>query len=571
MWRIPLVRSHRDFVILKGMGASRGTASGPARIIFNIQELDKIQSGDVLVAPMTNPDMVVAMAKAVAVITDVGGMTCHAAIISRELGIPCVVGTQKATQILKDGMFVCVNGTKGVVSQVSAKEMGKLRVQAPLKKEIKIFGTEVESVCFKMNRNRPLWSEGWNMPWSEVDTNKEYKWIPPRPEVPTTPLTVSMIMPGVERIPYALGLDTGPLYTALYGCVLHVRLDKIREIMALIADKLITKDEDFVGFFKKNLYEAYADLDKASEDLSVNTKTLENMSSDRIIETFKNWWKVHQKFFSLTFLIQSMGDDIIWPHVHEMLMEKLEDVSTVLDYISILTLPTAEVTSIRFFNKMTELLYFAPPSIRSSIFSNTKVNEIISAASKTKEGNEWLGRFHEFVIKWGWMRDRDPYFEPLNNPSRMLKYIRSYASPDMKPSQLEENNIKFQRCVQDIRGFMPEDFIWFVEMGRFLHMERDVHHHLWLKNTIGPRAIFLELGRRLTENGLFYDPKDVFFVFVPEMLELCSETTSAERKRSIVEKVPNRMVANTFVSKIRYHNRPGYNPGAIPQRDNEYY
>ncbi len=102
-------------VILKGGGASVGSASGPVKIIHSPSEIDQILKGDILVTEMTTPDYVPAMKRAAAIITDTGGRTCHAAIVSRELGIPCVVGTKTATTSLKIGQIVTVNGTHGLV------------------------------------------------------------------------------------------------------------------------------------------------------------------------------------------------------------------------------------------------------------------------------------------------------------------------------------------------------------------------------------------------------------------------------------------------------------------------
>jgi len=102
-------------VLLKGAAASLGVASGPVKIIHKPTEIDKIEKGDILVTEMTTPDYVPAMKKASAIVTDVGGRTCHAAIVSRELGIPCVVGTGTATSTLKTGQVVTVDGAKGMV------------------------------------------------------------------------------------------------------------------------------------------------------------------------------------------------------------------------------------------------------------------------------------------------------------------------------------------------------------------------------------------------------------------------------------------------------------------------
>ena len=102
-------------VIVKGLGASPGTASGKVKIILDIDELDKIKDGDIMVTTMTTPDMVPAMRRASGIITDEGGVTCHASIISRELGIPCVVGTGSATTTLEENVGVTLDGKKGLV------------------------------------------------------------------------------------------------------------------------------------------------------------------------------------------------------------------------------------------------------------------------------------------------------------------------------------------------------------------------------------------------------------------------------------------------------------------------
>ena len=101
--------------ILVGTGASPGIASGKVIILHGAREISKVSHGDVLVAPQTNPDYVPAMKKVVAIVTEQGGRTSHAAIVSRELGLPCVVGAEKATKILKNNLVVTVNGGTGEV------------------------------------------------------------------------------------------------------------------------------------------------------------------------------------------------------------------------------------------------------------------------------------------------------------------------------------------------------------------------------------------------------------------------------------------------------------------------
>ena len=102
-------------VLFTGLGAAPGGATGIVRLIASGRELDKVKQGDIMVTKMTMPDMVPGMKRAGAIVTDEGGMACHAAIVSRELGCPAVVGTKKATTVLKEGMEITVDGSKGIV------------------------------------------------------------------------------------------------------------------------------------------------------------------------------------------------------------------------------------------------------------------------------------------------------------------------------------------------------------------------------------------------------------------------------------------------------------------------
>lgn len=104
-------------VLVKGLPASPGVAYGKARIILDIKDpkAREFQKGDILVTKMTDPDWVPLMKIAGAIVTDEGGMTSHAAIVSRELGIPAVVGSREATKVISDGQLITVDGTRGIV------------------------------------------------------------------------------------------------------------------------------------------------------------------------------------------------------------------------------------------------------------------------------------------------------------------------------------------------------------------------------------------------------------------------------------------------------------------------
>lgn len=100
---------------LRGMAASLGTVRGKVKVCTTLESLGNVKEGDILVASMTRPEYLPAMKKAAAFVTDEGGITCHAAIVAREMGKPCVIGTKVATKVLKDGDMVEVKGNHGVV------------------------------------------------------------------------------------------------------------------------------------------------------------------------------------------------------------------------------------------------------------------------------------------------------------------------------------------------------------------------------------------------------------------------------------------------------------------------
>ena len=132
----PVTPADQGAVLVQGLAASAGRASGVVRVLQTPDEGHRLQAGEVLVAPMTSPDWVPTMRRAAAVVTDGGGMTCHAAIVSRELGVPAVVGARTATTVLRDGELVTVDGAQGLVTEgaeapvVAVSEPGSSRVES---------------------------------------------------------------------------------------------------------------------------------------------------------------------------------------------------------------------------------------------------------------------------------------------------------------------------------------------------------------------------------------------------------------------------------------------------------
>ena len=128
-------------VLLSGAPASPGIASGPVKIVQDAARIDEVESGDILVAEMTTPDFVPAMKRAVAIVTDRGGRTAHAAIVSRELGIPCIVGAERATTTLTDGQIITVDGSEGKIyeGKIAIKEEVTTAPREKIKTRTKLY------------------------------------------------------------------------------------------------------------------------------------------------------------------------------------------------------------------------------------------------------------------------------------------------------------------------------------------------------------------------------------------------------------------------------------------------
>ncbi|MFN4046071.1 MAG: pyruvate, water dikinase, partial [Acidilobaceae archaeon] len=147
-------------VLVKGVAASPGVAHGRVKVALSVEEAArKMEKGDVLVTKMTDPDWVPYMKLATAIVTDEGGMTAHAAIVSRELGIPAVVGTGNATKVLKDGMEVTVDGSRGVVyyGVVGEAKPQVAPAQAPVgvPAELLVYSHPVTATKIYMNLGEP--------------------------------------------------------------------------------------------------------------------------------------------------------------------------------------------------------------------------------------------------------------------------------------------------------------------------------------------------------------------------------------------------------------------------------
>ncbi|MGO3752228.1 MAG: phosphoenolpyruvate synthase [Peptoniphilaceae bacterium] len=162
-------------MLVKGLPASPGIGRGKVRLIKDISEINLVQDGDILVTEMTNPDMVPAMRKAAGVVTDEGGRTCHAAIVSRELQIPCIVGSKNATKVLKDGLQVTVDSTRGIVYEGDVLKEGKKEETKESSSQTNLPSNLLESI---RSMSAPITATKIYMNLGEPELIEKYKYLP---------------------------------------------------------------------------------------------------------------------------------------------------------------------------------------------------------------------------------------------------------------------------------------------------------------------------------------------------------------------------------------------------------
>ncbi|MGB8780408.1 MAG: PEP-utilizing enzyme [Candidatus Bathyarchaeia archaeon] len=542
--------------IITGIPASGGSAEGRVRIVFSNADLKKVERGDIIVARMTNPDMVLAMGKCSAIITDSGGLTCHAAVISRERAIPCVTGTQNATILLKDGMLVKVDGTNGQVHILEGLLSTENKNDALTR--FTIFGNSVPVFAQKVFLTLPL-CERIDYAWKAPDKEKEYQWITPRPEIYGSFVQRSLIGGGIERVPHALGFeDLSPLYVRYHQNVC-IEFQTTSRLLKRLSQKFIQNDSLYWGWFLHRLQEVYESFDKATARFE-SVLTSEQAVSPELVEHFISWWAVHNEFFSHTYLIQSMGDDIVGPRLRELVAKACRDNATVADCMSILLRPVDVkeiVISNRFAIETSRLLESASEEIKDQIFSAQDERTIMGSIAKIPDGRDWLERLQNHTNNWWWIRTRDPYFDPISNAIGMLSAIRKSDHETKEHVSLKENKLKFGQTVDFVEGKLGvsdnESFTFTLNAARKLSQERDNHHHHWIRNLSIIRPFFTLAGKQFTSSKLIHE-KDIYFLTLPEIIDLIRNPNEF-KKEVLMTKVEKRMAHYSYVARLGLHRQ----------------
>lgn len=588
-------------ILAKGLPASSGIGIGKTRLIFNIDDAISVKNGDVIVSPMTNPDMVPYMSRAAGIVTDVGGMICHTAIVAREMGIPCVVGTGNATSNIPSETQATIDGDTGIVYKGSHSNLNKKRktewfslvvekaksafgqynsesqLSILSKKESvdvgpklidlehsskldstqKFFGHEPELVWMSYPyppRMGPWWQENWQHEWTHPQ-EAEVFWGNVRPEVINTPLTKSLIVQGVESIPFVFQIgEIGPLYTKWRKCRIHIPLDELDKVRMSLAKRLVNDQKYFLNYINL-LHEVYTEWNAATLEVRTRLGSTRDFSVQYLIDRFKYLWKIHERFFALCFLIQTIGDDVVWPAISRMNIFIFKR----------LGLQNPEAAA----NHLTRTLASPPYQTLSSKYLDSLRNlynlqRELSDEANGKDRVEWESAVNRHLAAWGWMRDRDLLYNPLDSKEEVenvLKGFKESFQSQVDAGTWEKSLEVISSCLEPHKS--RKIYLHMINLGVKLHMEREDHHVIWVQNVHVMRQIILRLARHLKKAGYIHREEDVFFLQIPEVLSLFENPS--KKIRSVAELIPNRRLA--FLMETRHTKDTTSNTSPEPEED----
>ena len=255
-----------------------------------------------------------------------------------------------------------------------------------------------------------------------------------------------------------------------------------------------------------------------------------------------------------------MGDDIVGPHLCELIKKACKDNATVADCMSVLLKPIDRdeiVISNQFAIETASLLESASKEIKDQIFSTQDEKTTLDSIAKIPNGLDWLERLQRHTNNWWWIRTRDPYFDPISNATGMLSAIRKSDNRRCENIPFEENKHKFGQTVEFIENKLDvsdkESFRFLVNAARKLSQERDNHHNYWIRNLSVIRPFFILTGKQFTSSKLVHE-KDIFFLTLPEIIALIRNPNEF-KKEVLMIKVEKRMAHYSYATRLTLHRQ----------------
>jgi len=471
------------------------------------------------------------------------------------------------------GLEIAGAGDRGVATAVP---LGAVRVAAPAPADAvekddpgAVFGTR--PAC----RRAPMPDPDGRQPYFDhlpalraahencrASGSAEYEWLDPRPEVVITPMLKSVVLPGMETVPRALGFaDVQPMHAQWIECRFHFRADTFGAVLMRLQQA--TWDEAFLAGMLQRTRSSYQRLACAAAVFPQTDGEWRAASDAELCETVALWWRAVVDFFGVSFFIQAQGDDFTYPAVAAIVEANQEAAARAgfdgLPGVADLTAPTASVLTAEYVADLTAV---------KRVLEECGCDDERRARAAFAAGDAKLSAaVREHLERWFWMRERDPYFEPYDRPEAVIE--KALAVQHAPPPDYAANAVRARLALSlhcDLAGVeAASKLAYAVGYGHHLALERENHHIVWLQSSYPFRRLCLEWERRLGEHTELR-PKDVFFFELPELLDAV-QRLPAPVADDTLELVRNRRLAYHQEARLQ----DGDAGGGVPRRVADYY
>jgi phosphohistidine swiveling domain-containing protein len=437
---------------------------------------------------------------------------------------------------------------------VTLSSMEKARMAAY--RSIRFFGHQPQSAVTAMPQSS--WREKWwhHLPeygryhheyWQEQAPVLE-EWMNVRPELVFTPLLKSLVQPGFEMVPRVMGFkDLGPMHVKWITCRYYFRSKRYLDVWRAVVDG--TWDETYMADLMRRSRRSYQAIGEVASIFPSTDEEVRSLTGEQIVALITAWWPRWIELFALTWFIQAQGDDIIYPFIEETVEHdhaRLGSPPEGLEWpgTSEFILPTTPVMSGEY---MASVGYLRDLLLRADL---TTVDAVLEELALAPDGPLHQA-LDEHLRRWGWMRDRDLFFEPWDTPERVIETVLRTEPHAVSPYEenLRRNLLSLGFHFQIAHGSGRS--LGLLHAGRFLHdlnVERENHHVLWLKYSYPVRRLALEVERRLIEGGSL-EPGEIFFLVMPEVLDAAA-SLPAPLPRDLLARVRNRRRAFLQEAKL---------------------
>ncbi len=440
---------------IRGTSACGGKAKGRVKIVLSLKDFGKFQEGNVLVTSMTRPEFVPLMKKASAVITDEGGVTCHAAIVSRELGLPCIIGTKNATRKLKDNDFIDIDADKGVARLIRNDKNSRLKL---------IF---------------------------DRDRMYLYPWV----------LAEQCLTDDIEKI-FGKKIDKTLLEFRNSHLYSYLNISQFNEIGEFLFNK-VRKDRKFYKIIEKNILSTGKDLMSFCDKINrLNYSELSNRKLSEIYNSYSKKIKTMRMWGWVPPLIDGIEISFLSDYLQERLrqfMKSIRKEDRTAEYYSILSssekmseIQIEEIARLKLIQKINTI----DPNLIKLLKTDDK-----KAQARIKDNQKVFNAIKKHAKKFNWLTYA--YVGPTMSEADTLRLIedslKQKNSIEKQISDIKNHHIKLGYKKREIleKIKLTSELKYLFKMSSFFMHLKDLRKGIYQKSYVAMDSVLTEIAKRL--------------------------------------------------------------------------